>query len=111
METNNQAHLRALSLGLHAAVKAPGGEVSVRKLLFLTTLHSGAVRATVRDMARHMSMPKSSVSRAADALQDAGLINRVPDIEDKRLVWFRITPRGTALVRRIGAAMADQQKA
>jgi len=60
---------------------------------------SGAV--SVREIHARVDMDKSKVSRAAQRLAEAGLVEKRPHAEDKRLVDLRLTGEGAALVARI----------
>jgi DNA-binding MarR family transcriptional regulator len=60
---------------------------------------SGAV--SVREIHQRVDMDKSKVSRAAARLEDAGLIAKRENPQDRRLLDMRLTDEGKALVARI----------
>lgn len=61
------------------------------RLLFLI---DGAERITSLDLARRTTLDKVQISRAAQRLEDKGLISRVIDAEDRRLRLYSITDQG-----------------
>jgi DNA-binding MarR family transcriptional regulator len=65
---------------------------------------SGSV--SVRDIHVRVDMDKSRVSRAAQRLEEAGLVARAGDASDRRLVALSLTEKGEALMARM-AAIAD----
>lgn len=60
---------------------------------------SGAV--SVREIHQRVDMDKSKVSRAAARLEEAGLVEKRANPEDRRLLDMRLTDHGRALVARI----------
>ena len=65
---------------------------------------SGSV--SVRDIHLRVDMDKSRVSRAAQRLEEAGLVARATDASDRRLVALSLTAEGEALMARM-AEIAD----
>ena len=68
---------------------------------------AGAV--SVRDIHLRVDMDKSKVSRAASRLEEAGLVTKVPDERDRRLVALSLTDAGRALMERFGKIAGDFQ--
>jgi DNA-binding MarR family transcriptional regulator len=60
---------------------------------------AGAV--SVREIHARVDMDKSKVSRAAARLETAGLVEKRPHGQDRRLIDMRLTSSGQALVARI----------
>ncbi|MFO1075536.1 MAG: MarR family winged helix-turn-helix transcriptional regulator [Geminicoccaceae bacterium] len=58
---------------------------------------------SVRDIHARVDMDKSKVSRAAARLEEAGLVRKVADTQDRRLVALSLTPAGERLMARLGA--------
>ena len=56
---------------------------------------------TVTQTARRMHVHPSTVSGIADRLEGKGLVRRVRDASDHRVVHLEITRKGLALVRRV----------
>src|SRR5215469_12617722 len=68
---------------------------------------------TVAALARSRPVARQWIQRLADQLEQQRLIEFVDNPEHKRAKLMRITPAGTKLLRRIGAAfdaMADEMK-
>lgn len=61
--------------------------------------HSGG--ASVRDIESAVVMEKSKVSRTATRLEDRGLLAKVPQASDRRLVHLTLTDDGRALLREL----------
>ena len=76
----------------------PGSAVA---LLWL--LSRGLSARSMRDLARDLSCDPSNVTLQAIVLEEAGLVERVPDVADRRRRIPRLTDRGRAA----GSALAD----
>jgi DNA-binding MarR family transcriptional regulator len=73
----------------------------------LAALGQGDAPATVAETARRMALARQSVQRVADVLADTGLVNYLPNPEDKRAKLVEVTAAGRALL----ADMKDRQHA
>lgn len=51
-------------------------------------------RASVSEVAGWLGVTRSAVTSLADRLRDAGLIDRIRDADDRRVVWLALTPTG-----------------
>ena len=60
---------------------------------------------TAADLVRETYTDAASMTRMLDRLQKLGLIERVPDADDRRQVRLRLTPAGTTLAARLPAIM------
>lgn len=58
-------------------------------------------KVSVRDIHRRVDMDKSKVSRAAARLEEAGLVEKLANRSDRRLVSLSLTTAGHDLVGRI----------
>jgi DNA-binding MarR family transcriptional regulator len=56
---------------------------------------------SVRDIHEQVQMDKPKISRAASALEQAGLVAKVGHATDGRLVALSLTPQGRALMARL----------
>lgn len=67
----------------------------------LASLRELGGRARPQDVAAHMRIPASSLSRRLDRLEEEGWIarHRTEDAEDHRAVEIELTPRGRTLWR------------
>lgn len=78
------------------------GEVHV--LLFLA---NNPGYDTARDVAEYRGLVKSQVSQAVDLLAARGLLRRVPDAADRRLVHLSVTEAGDPLAREAQAIQSS----
>ncbi|MCG7522590.1 MarR family winged helix-turn-helix transcriptional regulator [Ruegeria sp. Ofav3-42] len=60
-----------------------------------------AENPSVRDIEKRVSLEKSKVSRAAARLEVRGLITKVVDPDDRRLVNLTLTEKGTDLLSQL----------
>jgi len=79
-------------------VRADGPDLSMRQWAILLTVYLNPGPHTVRRMAEDFAIPKPAISRALDSLSILGLIRRVRDPEDKRIVIVQKTPDGALFV-------------
>lgn len=70
--------------------------------------HSGNV--SVRDIEARVAMEKSKVSRAAARLEEAGLIAKRINDEDRRLLQLALTPKGKAMMAELLPLALEFQK-
>jgi len=104
-EIADQLH-RLLS-ALLVVIRDPSGrDPSLRQLSVLFVVASASNRPTIRGLAATLNIPKPSVSRAVDKLEQLGLAKRVPDSADRRSVLVGATRAGIAMTARLGAAYA-----
>ena len=54
-------------------------------------------RVSGRQLARELKVSPGAVVQLCDRLQEQGYVERVPDQEDRRVTWFRLTPPAQAL--------------
>ncbi|WP_298090921.1 MarR family transcriptional regulator [uncultured Sphingomonas sp.] len=74
------------------AMTAQGASFSRTRLLLL--IQAGNGRARAADIAEVFTMAPRSVTDAVDGLERDGLVQRMPDPEDRRVKRLRITPAG-----------------
>ena len=60
-----------------------------------------AGEVSVRDIHERVDMDKPKVSRAASRLEEAGLVAKVENGSDRRLVSLSLTPEGRAVMARL----------
>ena len=85
--------------GPPAGVPAKISPKLVRALLYLAQ-HGGSAM-TVSELAEGMGVSLGWASRVADELVEAGLLSRVRDGRDRRVVQLRLTERATAINSRL----------
>ena len=54
-------------------------------------------RVSGRRLARELNVSPGAVVQLCDRLQEQGYLERVPDLEDRRVTWFQLTPSAQAL--------------
>lgn len=74
-------------------------DLTMRDLHVLLFLTNNPDRDTARDVAELRGLPKSQVSGAVDLLAARGLLARLPDRRDRRVVHLALTEAGAALGR------------
>jgi DNA-binding MarR family transcriptional regulator len=90
----------------HAAViRALGAELEAAHDLPLTwydvlvNLDEAAEdRLRLHQLAERVVLSQSGVSRLVDRMEDAGLVERVPDERDARVIWAVLTDHGRAVL-------------
>jgi DNA-binding MarR family transcriptional regulator len=84
--------------------------LSIPEWRVLAHLHAASgTPVSVRDIEAHAEMEKSTVSRAAARLAQAGLVARAAQDADRRLIALTLTDRGCDLMTRlIPVALAFQ---
>ena len=85
--------------GPPAGVPAKISPKLVRALLYLA--QHGGCSMTVSELAEGMGVSLGWASRVADELVEAGLLNRVRDGRDRRIVQLRLTERAAAINSRL----------
>lgn len=63
--------------------------------------------ARMNDLVREMARDKSQMTRAVNALEAKGLLEREDDPQDARACVLRLTPEGVATVQTLQGAVAD----
>ena len=63
---------------------------------------------TMGDLAGHLRLKISSMTRVVDALVESGLVRRVDDPEDRRICRVQISAKGRTLVTRIQRGLVEE---
>lgn len=58
-------------------------------------------RMTGRDLARRLRVTPGTLVPMIDRLEGLDYVRRVPDLEDRRLTWLELTPKGERLFHRL----------
>lgn len=77
------------------------------QLLVAIKGHRGDRPPAVRDLARYLLQRPPSTVELVDRAQAAGLVERVPDADDRRVVRVRLTPAGDRILSRLTRAHLD----
>jgi len=78
-------------------------EVSLPQLRALVLVHRQG-RANGRQLAASLRLTPGAIVAICDHLEERGYITRVADTVDRRITWFELTERGTAVFNRTPAA-------
>lgn len=71
---------------------------------------AGSEGATAGEIGRQMTDPKADVTRLLDRMIRDGLVERLRDAKDRRVVRARLTQAGEALLSRLDAPLRDLHK-
>lgn len=83
--------------------------ITIPEWRVLAHLSAAGGPVSVREVHARVDMDKSKVSRAAARLEQAGLVAKAANDEDRRLVSLTLTPAGRGLVERIVPLALDWQ--
>ncbi|HKV89463.1 MAG TPA: MarR family transcriptional regulator [Candidatus Dormibacteraeota bacterium] len=54
-----------------------------------------------RELAGRLKVTPGTLVPLIDRLEEQGYVRRVPDLDDRRLTWVELTPKGTRLFQRL----------
>lgn len=99
--------LARLAFVTSARLERRGAEVelSIQQVRLLGILRDR--QPTINELAAHLGTDKSSMSGAVLRAERRGLVSRVPDEDDGRVVRVRLEPEGRALVDAASARFDD----
>jgi DNA-binding MarR family transcriptional regulator len=86
--------MNGVSLHIRPNVLQAWSEIELTMHQFRILFLLAARPQRVSDVADHLGVRLSSATNLADRLEAKGLIERVHDAEDRRVVWCRLTPLG-----------------
>ncbi|MGO9078577.1 MAG: MarR family winged helix-turn-helix transcriptional regulator [Streptosporangiaceae bacterium] len=78
------------------------------QLLVAIKGHPGDMPPTVGDLAHHLLLRPHSAVELVDRAESAGLVERVPDTEDGRVVRVQLTRQGDKIVQQLTPAHLDR---
>lgn len=81
-------------------------DLTLRQLGIFLVVYQAAELQTVRGLAKTLFIGRSIVTRSLHRLSDEDLIRRSRDPADGRSILITRTERGSAMMRRLGRAMA-----
>jgi DNA-binding MarR family transcriptional regulator len=93
-------------LKLLTSVEALGQEYSFSQVLILQALMAQR-ELRMNELARFLGLSKANASALVDRLVKKGLLSREHGVEDRRVVFVRLTPKGQKVTR--GLAKAQRQ--
>lgn len=88
--------------------KAVGLTTAQHQLLLAIRGHEGPAEPTVGDVAAHLLLRHHSTVELADRAQAAGLVERVADPDDHRIVRLRVTREGARRLARLSAQHLEE---
>ncbi len=96
--------LRSFTKWSERQARAAGLTPAQHQLLLAVRGHPGGTGPTITDVAGYLHLRHHSAVELVDRAVAAGLVRRVADRTDRRLVRLDTTPRGSALLERLTAA-------
>lgn len=90
------------------SVRGDAPDLSMRQWAILLTVYLHPGPHTVRALARELNVPKPAISRALDALSILGLIRRVRNEQDRRIVNVQRTPEGSVFIDDFTRLVSDR---
>lgn len=97
---------RCFEAQLHRELHAELQQVTVNQLSFLEALRERPL--PMRELARSLEIGESSATATADRLVRQGLVSRLDDPTDRRLVLLALTESGLALIERVQQVAANK---
>lgn len=88
-------------------VRSDALDMTARQQAILMTVSLASGPHTVRGLAETLDIAKPAVTRALDALEKHGFIERIPDERDLRSVLVERTIDGTAYLRDLARLIVD----
>jgi len=99
-----RSSLRQFERWSDAQARAAGLTHVQHQLLVAVKGHAGPEPPTVRELAEYLLLRHHSTVELVDRAEAAGIVRRVPDARDGRLVRVRITPRGERVLNELTPA-------
>lgn len=84
---------------VEAAKNAALTHLTVRSLGILQIMANESGPHTVRGLAASLKVAKPCITRLTQSLENAGLLRRITDQNDRRSVMLHLTPAGTKVIR------------
>jgi MarR family transcriptional regulator, organic hydroperoxide resistance regulator len=78
-------------------------DLTVPQGMVLHTLAAAGGRLSARELGRECDMLASTATGVVDRLELHGLVERERDVDDRRVVWIKLTEQGTELQSRLPA--------
>ena len=74
---------------------------ALKKIVKFKEDNPDKIGATVKDLAKQSERTPASISQRVTALEDMGLVERISDKNDRRVVYFVVTGRGLEIYEKI----------
>jgi DNA-binding MarR family transcriptional regulator len=99
-----RSSLRQFERWSDAQARAAGLTHVQHQLLVAVKGHPGPEPPSVRELAEYLLLRHHSTVELVDRAEAAGIVRRVPDARDGRLVRVRLTPRGERVLNELTPA-------
>jgi DNA-binding MarR family transcriptional regulator len=99
-----RSSLRQFERWSDAQARAAGLTHVQHQLLVAVKGHPGSDPPSVRELAGYLLLRHHSTVELVDRAEAAGIVRRVPDASDGRLVRVRLTPRGERILTELTPA-------
>jgi DNA-binding MarR family transcriptional regulator len=99
-----RSSLRRFERWSDAQARAAGLTHVQHQLLVAVKGHHGSQPPTVSELAGYLLLRHHSTVELADRAEAAGIVRRVPDARDGRLVRIQLTPRGERILNELTPA-------
>ena len=108
---DNAEHLlHVLQETIISLVKKDSHDLSSRQLGCMLICYQSAGPHTVRGLASKLNVSKPSITRTIDKLAERDLVQRKPDLSDRRSVLVSRTNNGTAFIREIRSIILQAER-
>ena len=94
-----------------ASVTMDTPDLSSRQMAILMTVYLEDDAHTVRSLAHKLKVTKAVISRALDTLTRYGIVERAPDMRDKRSIIVKRTSGGILYLQRFADIIQSQSEA
>jgi DNA-binding MarR family transcriptional regulator len=91
-------------------VRRDGPDLRARQISIFLICYLDNKAHTVRSLAKHLEVPKSSITRALDRLSKFDLVRRKIDPKDHRSVCVQQTEKGAEFLRDLRSIMSEAGK-
>jgi DNA-binding MarR family transcriptional regulator len=106
--------LEVLSRRVHAAhlleVRREGLAQSEAKLLYYLLLSGPPYRQSPTQLNANLELTSGGITKTVDRLEARGLVQRLPDADDRRSIQVGLTHDGIEAGRRVGRAFAERYR-
>ena len=75
-----------------------------------TISHSESGALSIQKLAENMISFQPNITRLAEALEKQGLVSRMKDMKDRRVVWVKLTNAGSSLLGEINPALNEMHE-
>lgn len=93
-----------------ASLKCMSLDLSARQTVILLTVYLESGPHSIKSLSKLLSISKPAVCRAVDVLENARLIRRVPDRQDKRKILLLHTAKGSGYLHELAGIIMQASK-